>query len=116
MQPTREKCGLVDEFQDTDPLQTEIFWRLCGEPPTDGDDDDWTAFVLRSGALFLVGDPKQAIMAELEFSGLVIEGQPQPVKGSVGIRASQGSLVSPRRTAQLTTAMAPVISNLLKSR
>ena len=24
---------LVDEFQDTDPLQTEIFWRLCGEPP-----------------------------------------------------------------------------------
>ena len=23
---------LVDEFQDTDPLQTEIFWRLCGEP------------------------------------------------------------------------------------
>ena len=27
---------LVDEFQDTDPLQTEIFWRLCGEPPTGG--------------------------------------------------------------------------------
>ena len=24
---------LVDEFQDTDPLQTEIFWRLCGDPP-----------------------------------------------------------------------------------
>ena len=52
---------LVDEFQDTDPLQTEIFWRLCGEPPKDGDTDDWTAFTLRSGALFLVGDPKQAI-------------------------------------------------------
>ena len=52
---------LVDEFQDTDPLQTEIFWRLCGEPPGDGDSDDWTAFALRPGALFLVGDPKQAI-------------------------------------------------------
>ncbi|MCY4592560.1 MAG: UvrD-helicase domain-containing protein [Alphaproteobacteria bacterium] len=52
---------LVDEFQDTDPLQTEIFWRLCGEPPGDGDGADWTAFVLRPGALFLVGDPKQAI-------------------------------------------------------
>ena len=52
---------LVDEFQDTDPLQTEIFWRLCGEPPGDGDGTDWTAFALRSGALFLVGDPKQAI-------------------------------------------------------
>ena len=50
---------LVDEFQDTDPLQTEIFWRLCGEPPGDGETDDWTAFALRPGALFLVGDPKQ---------------------------------------------------------
>ena len=52
---------LVDEFQDTDPLQTEIFWRLCGAPSADGDADDWTAFALRPGALFLVGDPKQAI-------------------------------------------------------
>ena len=52
---------LVDEFQDTDPLQTEIFWLLCGEPPKTGKADDWTAFTLRPGALFLVGDPKQAI-------------------------------------------------------
>ena len=52
---------LVDEFQDTDPLQTEIFWRLCGEPPEDGETGHWTAFALRPGALFLVGDPKQAI-------------------------------------------------------
>jgi exodeoxyribonuclease-5 len=52
---------LVDEFQDTDPLQTEIFWRLCGEPPTGGKGADWTAFRIRPGALFLVGDPKQAI-------------------------------------------------------
>lgn len=52
---------LVDEFQDTDPQQTEIFWRLCGEP-VDGDGDgDWTRFRIRPGALFLVGDPKQAI-------------------------------------------------------
>lgn len=52
---------LVDEFQDTDPLQTEIFWRLCGEPPAEGPTADWTAFQIRPGALFLVGDPKQAI-------------------------------------------------------
>lgn len=52
---------LVDEFQDTDPLQTEIFWRLCGDPPPGGANDDWTQFQIRSGALFLVGDPKQAI-------------------------------------------------------
>lgn len=52
---------LVDEFQDTDPLQTEIFWRLCGEPPAEGATADWAAFTIRPGALFLVGDPKQAI-------------------------------------------------------
>ncbi|WP_028352224.1 UvrD-helicase domain-containing protein [Bradyrhizobium sp. USDA 3256] len=50
---------LVDEFQDTDPLQTEIFWRLCGDPIDDN--ADWTRFRIRPGALFLVGDPKQAI-------------------------------------------------------
>ena len=52
---------LVDEFQDTDPLQTEIFWRLCGEPPATNPQAHWTEFQVRSGALFLVGDPKQAI-------------------------------------------------------
>ena len=52
---------LVDEFQDTDPLQTEIFWRLCGEPPADCASQDWATFQIRPGALFLVGDPKQAI-------------------------------------------------------
>ena len=52
---------LVDEFQDTDPLQTEIFWRLCGDSPADGDNGNWPSFALRPGALFLVGDPKQAI-------------------------------------------------------
>ena len=57
----RFTCVLVDEFQDTDPLQTEIFWRLCGNPPDGGDAGDWTSFQIRPGALFLVGDPKQAI-------------------------------------------------------
>lgn len=52
---------LVDEFQDTDPAQTEIFWRLCGDAPEGADDSNWRAFLIRPGALFLVGDPKQAI-------------------------------------------------------
>ena len=52
---------LVDEFQDTDPLQTEIFWRLGGDPRDCGAAGDWTSFQIRPGALFLVGDPKQAI-------------------------------------------------------
>lgn len=49
---------LVDEFQDTDPLQAEIIWRLAGE----GDPNaPWHDRDLRPGALFAVGDPKQAI-------------------------------------------------------
>ncbi|WP_312548719.1 UvrD-helicase domain-containing protein [Massilia sp.] len=56
----RYRHVLVDEFQDTDPLQSEIFWRLCGEPAP-GTPDEWRAGAIRPGALFLVGDPKQAI-------------------------------------------------------
>lgn len=52
---------LVDEFQDTDPLQTEIFWRLCGDPLPGASIEDWPKYNIRPGALFLVGDPKQAI-------------------------------------------------------
>ena len=49
---------LVDEFQDTDPVQAEIIWRLAGE----GDPaSPWHEHAIRPGALFLVGDPKQAI-------------------------------------------------------
>jgi ATP-dependent helicase/nuclease subunit A len=54
---------LVDEFQDTDPLQTEIVFFLCerqaptGEPPAGA----WRDVVLEPGKLFVVGDPKQSI-------------------------------------------------------
>ena len=48
---------LVDEFQDTDALQAEIFWRLC----SDDEDDDWSNLKLRPGSLFVVGDPNQSI-------------------------------------------------------
>lgn len=51
---------LVDEFQDTDALQSEILWRLCGEN-ADVSADEWRTRHIRPGALFLVGDPKQAI-------------------------------------------------------
>ena len=49
---------LVDEFQDTDPLQAEILWRLAGDGTSD---TPWHEQQIRPGALFLVGDPKQAI-------------------------------------------------------
>jgi ATP-dependent helicase/nuclease subunit A len=47
---------LVDEFQDTDPIQAEIAGRLAAATPGSDRLDD-----LRPGALFVVGDPKQSI-------------------------------------------------------
>jgi len=61
---------LVDEFQDTDPLQIEILWRLCGEAQKDGGGDP-CARMLPPGALYLVGDPKQAIY---RFQGADVAG------------------------------------------
>lgn len=53
----RHSYFLVDEFQDTDPLQAEIVFYLTAQAPQ----ADWTACVPRPGALFIVGDPKQSI-------------------------------------------------------
>ncbi len=49
---------LVDEFQDTDPLQAEIVFLLCEHEPLAR---DWREAVLEPGKLFVVGDPKQSI-------------------------------------------------------
>ncbi len=48
---------LVDEFQDTDPTQCDIIFRLAGSEPA----ARWEDVLQRPGALFLVGDPKQAL-------------------------------------------------------
>ncbi len=50
---------LVDEFQDTDPVQAEIMMLLTAQDAADG--DDWTSCSPRPGSLFVVGDPKQSI-------------------------------------------------------
>jgi ATP-dependent helicase/nuclease subunit A len=49
---------LVDEFQDTDPLQAEVLFLLASDCEDEG---DWTRSQPRPGALFVVGDPKQSI-------------------------------------------------------
>ena len=54
----RFDCLLVDEFQDTDPLQVEIFFFLAENLPRA---KEWTEVDLKPGKLFLVGDPKQSI-------------------------------------------------------
>jgi ATP-dependent exoDNAse (exonuclease V) beta subunit len=51
----RYRYLLVDEFQDTDPVQAEIVCLLAG-PPGDRDGSR-----IEPGKLFIVGDPKQSI-------------------------------------------------------
>lgn len=49
---------LIDEFQDTDPIQAEIAFLLAAHEPDDG---PWHSQWLLPGRLFMVGDPKQGI-------------------------------------------------------
>jgi ATP-dependent helicase/nuclease subunit A len=49
---------LVDEFQDTDPIQAEILLLLTG---SDVEETDWKRCKPLPGSLFVVGDPKQSI-------------------------------------------------------
>jgi ATP-dependent helicase/nuclease subunit A len=49
---------LVDEFQDTDPLQVELIFYLAEEGAVAR---DWRDVQLVPGKLFVVGDPKQSI-------------------------------------------------------
>ncbi|MHB1346210.1 MAG: UvrD-helicase domain-containing protein [Candidatus Humimicrobiaceae bacterium] len=49
---------LVDEFQDTDPVQAEIILFLTG---SDIEEKNWRYITPERGSLFLVGDPKQSI-------------------------------------------------------
>lgn len=52
------KCLLVDEFQDTDPIQAEIIFYLTG---SDFKEKNWTKLIPHPGSLFVVGDPQQSI-------------------------------------------------------
>ena len=49
---------LVDEFQDTDPVQAEVMMLLTADDPTE---TNWRRSRPVSGSLFVVGDPKQSI-------------------------------------------------------
>ncbi len=50
---------LLDEFQDTDPIQIELAVRIAGG--AGADEDRWEDVVVPPGSLFVVGDPKQSI-------------------------------------------------------
>ena len=51
---------LIDEFQDTDPIQAELAVRIATDDP-DASSKPWTDLSFPPGSLFFVGDAKQAI-------------------------------------------------------
>jgi ATP-dependent helicase/nuclease subunit A len=51
---------LLDEFQDTDPIQIEIAVLIASNDP-DAGGKDWSTTATEPGRLFFVGDPKQSI-------------------------------------------------------
>ncbi|MGO9960946.1 MAG: UvrD-helicase domain-containing protein [Solirubrobacteraceae bacterium] len=54
----RYKVVLIDEFQDTDPVQAELALLLTSDQQPDG---DWRSLRPGPGRLTVVGDPKQSI-------------------------------------------------------
>ena len=75
---------LIDEFQDTDPLQAEIAFYLAAKPDANIDGRQWHTVPLTPGKLFIVGDSKQSIYrfrrADIGVTHLVREsGQLSPL-------------------------------------
>ncbi|MBV8952443.1 MAG: UvrD-helicase domain-containing protein, partial [Actinobacteria bacterium] len=52
---------LLDEFQDTDPIQIDLAVRIAGADPQHAGRPSWDEIALAPGHLFVVGDPKQSI-------------------------------------------------------
>ncbi len=82
----------VDEFQDTDPVQAEMLFFLAAEKGQA--EREWTSLRLRSGALFIVGDPKQSIYrfrrADIETYNLVRERLDESLPLSASFRSFPG--------------------------
>ncbi len=96
------KSLVVDEFQDTDPIQAEIIFYLTGE---NIEEKNWQKLVPRPGSLFVVGDPKQSIYrfmrADIDTYNLVqrllMENGGQVVKLTANFRSvkSIGNFLNP---------------------
>jgi ATP-dependent helicase/nuclease subunit A len=101
---------LVDEFQDTDPLQAEIVFLLCEREPLAV---DWRDVVLKPGKLFVVGDPKQSIYrfrrADISLYDQVkrlVDGQPRGT--GVVTAISQNFRTTPAAVAWVNNVFADV--------
>ncbi len=109
----RYKAILVDEFQDTDPLQYEILLWLCEERSRRA--ATWRDIRLAADKLFVVGDPKQSIYG---FRGADIEAYLKVIQEVI---EAQGGIRYPltanfRSDARILDVVNGVFSNLIRER
>jgi ATP-dependent helicase/nuclease subunit A len=95
---------VVDEFQDTDPLQAELIFYLSEKGPSAA---NWKQVRPAPGKLFLVGDPKQSIYrfrrADIEI-----------YKEAKGILARTGEVVPIRQNFRSTKSVIAGVNRLFK--
>jgi len=100
---------LVDEFQDTDPLQTEVVFFLSERPGEHA--DDWESANLVPGKLFIVGDPKQSIYrfrrADLDLYGRV---RAAIAREGALLRLSVNFRTVPRITGEVNRIFEPLMT------
>ena len=107
----RYKAILVDEFQDTDPLQYEILLWLCEERSQRA--ATWRDIRLTPDKLFVVGDPKQSVYG---FRGADIEAYLNIIQEVI---VAQGGVRYPltanfRSDARILDAVNGVFRNLIR--
>ncbi len=107
----RYKAILVDEFQDTDPLQYEILLWLCEERSQRA--TTWRDIRLTPDKLFVVGDPKQSVYG---FRGADIEAYLNIIQEVI---VAQGGVRYPltanfRSDARILDAVNGVFRNLIR--
>ncbi len=102
---------LIDEFQDTDPLQAEVAFFLAEKAGASA--DSWQDVEVEGGKLFIVGDPKQSIYrfrgADIEVyerSKKALEGSGEVLKISVNFRSRPG-IIEPVNLAFRDAMRAP---------
>lgn len=109
----RFKAILVDEFQDTDPVQYEILLYLSEIP--DRHEEDWRKIRLAPGKIFIVGDPKQSIYAfrraDIEAYSHVVE---RILAGDKGLKADLTT--SFRSHHRILTVVNELFSRIIRKR
>ncbi len=89
---------LVDEFQDTDPIQSRIVWAVAGDDPQD--------------RLFIVGDPKQSIYGFRNADVAMFQGAKRRMVG-IDPEAGVHLDVNFRSTRQVVDVVNQVFSRLM---